>query len=107
MTTRQVLMAGAIVLIAGAAWAQGGPGPGRGRMMELGSNNVSGWSMMTVEERTAHRDRMHNMKSLEECKTYMAEHAKLMEARAKERGIKHPGPRESACETMQSRGRFK
>ena len=75
--------------------------------MQFGPNNAAGWSMMTPQERTAHQDKMHSFKTLEECKTYMAEHSKQMAERAKERKLTYAGPRENACEVMQSRGWFK
>ena len=105
MSAKTLGIAAAAVLATGLVFAQGGPG--KGRMMDWGPSNAAGWSMMTTEERQAHRDKMHSMKSLDECKAYMAEHSKLMEQRAKERSLKHAGPRENACEMMQSRGWFK
>jgi hypothetical protein len=105
MFTKTMAIAAAAAWATGLAFAQAGPG--KGRMMEFGSNNAAGWSMMTTEERQAHRDKMHSFKSLDECKATMAEHAKLMEARAEERNLKHAGPRENACERMQQRGWFK
>ena len=105
MSTKVVVIAAAAVLATGFAFAQAGPG--KGRMMDFGPHNATGWSMMTADERTAHRDKMHGFKSLDECKAYMAEHAKLMDSRAKERNLKHMGPRENACEMMQQRGWFK
>jgi hypothetical protein len=107
MLTKRLVLAGAAFCVAGLAFAQGGPGYGRGRMMEFGPNNAAGWSMMTPEERTAHRDKMHSFKSLDECKAYMEQHAKQMAERAKERKLNHVGPRENACERMQERGWFK
>lgn len=105
MFTKTIAIAAAAALVTGLALAQGGPG--KGRMMEFGPDDAAGWSMMTTEERQAHRDKMHSFKSLDECKAYMAEHAKLMESRAKDRNLKHTGPRENACERMQQRGWFK
>ena len=105
MYTKTLAVAGAAALATGLALAQAGPG--KGRMMEFGPNNAAGWSMMTPEERQAHRDRMHGFKSLDECKAYMEQHAKQMAERAGQRNLKHAGPRENACEVMQQRGWFK
>ena len=105
MYTKTMAVAAAAALAAGLALAQ--TGPGKGRMMEFGPNNAAGWSMMTPEERQAHRDKMHSAKSLDECKAYMEQHAKQMAERAKERNLKYSGPRENACEWTQQRGWFK
>ena len=93
-----------------------GPGSGkgmasdsgmRGRSQRFGSSNTSGWSLMTPEERTAHRDKMHGMKTLDECKSYTEEHHKSMEARSKDKGVKVPAaPRIDMCERMKQRGFF-
>lgn len=117
---------GVLVLSSAAALAQGpvsGPGPGagpgagpggggaRGGMMgrdsRFGPSNTQGWSLMSPEERTAHRAKMRNVKDVGECKAYLEEHRKTMEARAKEKGAKVPGnPRVDMCERMQRRGAF-
>lgn len=60
------------------------PGPGR--------------SMMSADERAAHRQQMAGFKTYEECKAYMDKHHDDMAARAKERGITMPAaPRRDAC----------
>lgn len=84
------------------------PGPGRGpRGPRFGRSNTYGWGLMTPEERLAHRDKMFGLKSLDECNTYLAEHRKLMEERAKGKGLKAPaGPRLDMCARMQQRGFF-
>ena len=105
-----MLTAALLAALAGVAAAQGpgyGAGPGKGRMMEFGPNNAAGWSLMTTEERRAHRDQMHSFKTVEECKAYLDQHAKQMAYRAKEKGVAYAGPRENACEVMKSRGWFK
>jgi len=118
LTLREVNMSPRLIVVAatvvaataicasGLAFAQG-PGPGKGSMMQFGPNNAAGWSLMTPQERTAHQDKMHSSKTLEECKAYMADHSKQMAERAKERKLTHAGPRENACEVMQRRGWFK
>jgi hypothetical protein len=106
MSPRLIVVAATAICASGLAFAQG-PGPGKGGMMQFGPNNAAGWSMMTPQERTAHQDTMHSFKTLEECKAYMADHSKQMAERAKERKLTYAGPRENACEVMQSRGGFK
>jgi len=94
---------------AGAANCPGagaGYGMGRGRM---GGNGPGGQgSLMTDEEREAHRTAMHSFTSVEQCSAYWTEHRAEMTRRAQERGIEHgPGPRVSPCERMAARGFIK
>jgi hypothetical protein len=84
-----------------------GMGPGKGGRFALNQGNTPGWSLMSAEERAAHRDRMWSFKSFEECKTYQAEHHKAMEAKAKELGKTLPAPRANACERMKAGGMLK
>ncbi len=84
-----------------------GPGGGGRGGMRWNQNNTTGWSMMTPEERTAHRAQMRSVKTYEECKQLQTEHRTLMEARAREKGLTLPTPRQNACERMQARGFFK
>ena len=88
----------------------GGMGPRAGgahRGDRFGRDNTAGWSLMTPQERQAHRDKMMSIKNLDECKAYLEAHRKDMEARAKEKGKPMPAaPRTDMCERMNSRGRF-
>jgi hypothetical protein len=85
-----------------------GPGgKGRGPRWSFGRRNTPGWSMMSNDERTEHRNKMLGMQTYADCKAYIDEHRKLMEARAKERGVAAPrGPRQDMCERMKERGRI-
>lgn len=79
-----------------------GPGgPGRGGMgmrARIGPDTTPGWSLMTPEERNAHRQRMSTFKTQGECTDYMAQHHQQMSERAKERGQAVPGqPRRNPC----------
>lgn len=69
-------------------------GPGMGR---FGAEATPGWSMMTPQERDEHRQRMLSATTREECRKAMDEHRKIMEDRAKERGIPMRQPRRDAC----------
>ena len=88
----------------------GGMGPGgggmagKGRRYQFNQDNTPGWSLMTPEERLAHRDKMMSAKTFEECKAAQAEHHKQMEERAKQKGATLAGPRENACDRMRARG---
>jgi hypothetical protein len=57
------------------------------------SEPIYGYRMMDDKERNEYRDRMRNSGSAEERQAIRDEHRKLMEARAKERGVTLPGPR--------------
>jgi hypothetical protein len=63
----------------------GGMGPGQGRGFAFNKGNTDGWSLMTAEERTEHRNKMLAAKTYDECKAMQDEHHKAMEERAKER----------------------
>lgn len=83
-----------------------GPGYGGGGMGMGYGGGPGGEALLTSEERAAHRDRMHAVKTVAECKAAMDEHRALLEARAKERGVALPAPRVDACERMALRGRI-
>lgn len=81
----------------GGGMGMGGGGM-RGQRMRAGADNTAGWSMMSPSEREAHRQKMMEMKSPDECMAYMDEHRKQMAERAKERGVAAPGrPRRDMC----------
>ncbi len=84
-----------------------GMGPGGGMRYQFNKENTPGWSLMTPEERAAHREKMLAAKSYEECKAAQEEHHRQMEARAREKGQTLPAPRVNACERMKARGFYK
>lgn len=84
----------------------GAPGP-RGNMMRFNRNNTPGWSLMTPDERTAHRDKMLSFKTVAECENYREAHRKLMEQRAREQGKPFAPGRGDPCRAMQRRGYLK
>jgi hypothetical protein len=63
--------------------------------------------LMTPEERTEYQSKMRGMKTYDECKAYQDEHRKLMEQRAKDKGITLPAPRMNPCDRMKARGLIK
>ena len=90
--------------------AGAGMGPGRqgaGRGMRFNQGNTQGWALMTPEERTAHREKMRSVKTVEECKALQAEHRSVMEERAKGKGVTLPTPRQNGCDRMKARGFIK
>lgn len=84
-----------------------GMGPGGGGRFAFDQDNTRGWALMTADERIAHRNTMMSAKSYEECKAAQNEHHQAMEARAKEKGLKLPVPRQNACDRMKAQGLFK
>ena len=57
------------------------------------SEPIYGYRMMNTEERNEYREKMRNARSADERQAVRDEHHKLMEARAKERGVTLPEPR--------------
>jgi len=87
-----------------------GPAAGnRGKAARFAWNktNTAGWSLMTAEERTANQAKMRAVKTYDECKALQDENHKTMEARAKEKGVTLPAPRQNGCDVMKARGYFK
>jgi hypothetical protein len=72
--------------------------------MRLNQDNVPGWTLMTVQERTAHREAMQKLKTYDECTTYMAQLREKMEARAKEQGRTLRGPPNFVCDQLRAGG---
>jgi hypothetical protein len=98
----------AAVLLASTTTLAQGPGPGRGPQWRFDADTTPGWSLMTPEERDAHRAKMMGMQSYDECQAYRDEHHRRMEARAKEKGVAlPPGPRQDMCARMKEAGRLK
>jgi hypothetical protein len=93
------------------AVAQMGPGMGKGiaagGAWHMTQGNTPGYALMTPEERSAHQAKMQSLRAYDECKTYVAEHHRLMEARAKEKGSKLMVMRADPCADMRAAGRLK
>lgn len=90
---------------------QSGQGYGQGQGMHRGGRGMrggqggrGGMALLTAEERDAQRTKMRAVKTMDECKALQTEHRTTMEARAKEKGITLPTPRQNACENMKARG---
>ena len=109
--------AAALILLSAFAHAQPAPGPQPGasaprqlgpsggpRGPEMigphgraGSRYTPGWSMMSAREREEHRARMNDARSYDDCRSALDSHLKMMEQRARERGMRMRGPRGDAC----------
>jgi hypothetical protein len=95
----------------GMGGGMGGMGPGNGSGKGMGftfnRDNTRGWSLMTTEERAAHREKMLAAKTYDECKAVQDEQHKAMAVRAKEKGATLPAARQNGCDRMKARGFFK
>jgi hypothetical protein len=60
-------------------------------------DNTSGWYFMSPEERIEHQARIRSFKTYEECHAYQHEHHRLMENRAKEKGLQLNSGRRDIC----------
>jgi hypothetical protein len=68
-----------------------------------GGNYTPGWAMMSPQERDEHRKRMAEARTPEQCGAARDDHRRLMEERAKERGMASlPVPRRDACAGFKS-----
>ena len=88
----------------GMGMQNGGPGPGHRAPGALGMGGEVGATLMSPEERTAMQTRMRAVKTYDECKLLQDEQHKSMQARAKEKGVTLPSPRQNRCDMMKSRG---
>ena len=71
---------------------------------QFGEENVPGWALMSSAERVEHHQKLLGFKRLVDCRTYMEEHRRKMEERARERNRIPRVPRFDVCEQLKSRG---
>lgn len=91
----------------GGGMGQGnGMGAGQGRGVNFNKDNTLGWTLMTPEERAAHRTKMLTVKTYDECKAVQAAQHEQMAERAKAQGKTLPTPRANGCDRMKARGFF-
>jgi len=90
----------------GMQGSQHGMGQAQGMSQSMGAGKMAGRGagLMTAEERTAHQQKMHQVKTVDECRKLQAEQHTAMEARAKEKGISLPTPHHNPCDSMKARG---
>lgn len=88
----------------GLGMQNGGSGAGRMGPATRGMGGMGGAALMTAEERTAMMTKMRAVKTYDECKLVQSEQHKTMDARAKEKGVTLPEPRQNRCDMMKSRG---
>lgn len=72
-------------LVALPAFAQDAPAGAGGTPQA--AEQVYGWQLMTPQERAAYRSKMRSLKTAQEREQFRLEHQKLMEERARERGV--------------------
>ena len=89
---RQVLIAILTAMGLLLAAEAGARGPWR-----ASAENTRGWQFMTPEERIEHQSRVRGFNTLEECRAYQLGHHKLMEDRARERGVAMPSGGRDIC----------
>lgn len=70
-------------------------------------DNIRGAHLMTQEERSVHVYRLQNMKTFDECKTYMQKHYIELEQRAMNQRVMLPPIQVDPCEMMRLMGRFR
>lgn len=86
----------ALALLLALATPTAGSGPWR-----ASETNTRGWQLMTPEERIEHQARIRGFRSYAECRNYQLEHHRLMEERARQRGLELPRGRRDICEHLQ------
>lgn len=104
-TAVRTALALALVAAAVATYAQEGPNAPAPRVRP-----PTAAQLLTKQERQQMHDRMLAAKSVDECRGVQEEHRKLLEQRAKDKGVQAPAPRrghDQMCDRMQSHGRFK
>jgi hypothetical protein len=100
-----------LLLLSGPVLAQSGGSGGHGMgpasaqkstpAPRYGTDYTPGWSMMSKEERNAHRKHMHELKTYEDCRAYLERHREQMAPRAREQGRNALAPpRRDACAAL-------
>lgn len=78
-SARPVLLWGLLLLCSATVCARG--------PLRASDANTSGWDLMTPQERLAHQTRIRGFKTLEDCRSYQAEHHQAMLLRAQAQGV--------------------
>ncbi len=102
LTRKLLILAALLAATLGTVSAEAGPGRYR-----FNQDNAPGWTLMTPTERIEFRNKMRSSTTYDECKATQTAHHTLMQARAAEKGVTLPGPRNNACEQMKARGFLK
>lgn len=70
-------------------------------------DNTYGWQIMTPNERKEHQAKLSNITSYSTCKEYIDTHHRMIENRAKEKGIGLPDMLHNPCDEMKAKGILK
>jgi hypothetical protein len=62
--------------------------------------NTRGWQLMSQQERIDHQARVRGFTDYDNCKIYRKQHHKLMEDRARERGLDLSDDHENFCKRL-------
>lgn len=92
---RRMLLLGVMAL----AWAASALAKGPWRASE---ENTRGWQLMTPEERIAHQATIRSFTTLAACRAYQVEHHRLIEERARARGLPLPSGGRDVCEHLRT-----
>jgi hypothetical protein len=68
-----------------------------------GEANTRGWQLMSPEERIDHQTRVRSFKTYAECREYQLEHHRVMEERARQRGVALREGGRDFCEHLKPR----
>lgn len=72
-----------------------------------GEETAYGWQLMTEQERIEHRAKMRSLKTEQERQAYRHEHHKLMQERAREKGVALPDEPQPMGKGMRGGGQGK
>lgn len=93
---RILVLAALSLALAGSALARG---PWR-----ASEGNTTGWDLMSPQERIEHQATIRGFTDYDDCRAYQLAHHRLMEARAKERGLPPPAGRRDFCAHLRPAG---
>lgn len=96
---------GAVVALSALSVSAQGQGRQGGQMC-CGNMDTPGWSLMSPEERTEHRNKVLSLTNYDECMVYVEEHHAKMGERADQKGVTLRQPRHNLCDRLQGRGRL-
>lgn len=78
-----------------------------GRRIQFDASHVTGWSLMTPQERLIYRDRMLIASTYDECINIQQFHRADMIERAEDRGVRLVSPPQDTCDWMRGRGLYR
>ncbi len=76
----------------------------QGRRIQFDASHVTGWSLMSPQERVIYRDRILIASTYDECINIQQFHRADMIERAEDRGVRLLSPPQDSCDWMRGRG---